>query len=122
VSKDKSEFYYSATGANNLCSYCKECQKQQARDWHKANFKYDKNRERKKKYGITSEQWEELFEKQGRVCAICKSANPKTKQGWHTDHKGEIIRGILCRACNTNLGIYERYRDNPNIHMYLNRL
>ncbi len=61
---------------------------------------YDLNR-----YGITIEQWEGLFEIQGRKCAICETPVPG-RRGWHTDHdhKTQVVRGILCSHCNSILG------------------
>lgn len=63
-------------------------------------------RHRLQRYGISQELWDEKFEEQGRCCAICKSPDPKSTTGWHTDHDHETnkFRGILCRACNTSLG------------------
>jgi hypothetical protein len=59
-----------------------------------------------RRYGITKEQRDEMFEKQGKVCAICKSPSPKSKTGWHTDHDHATnkVRGILCHSCNTAMG------------------
>ena len=53
------------------------------------------------KYGISFFQWEELFEKQGRVCAICGRDDPAHTNGWATDHNHETgkVRGILCQKC-----------------------
>ncbi len=60
------------------------------------------------RYGVTEVEWNELFEKQGRRCAICRSDEPKSKVGWHTDHDHATkkIRGILCENCNRGLGMY----------------
>jgi hypothetical protein len=63
-------------------------------------------------YGITLLEWEDIFTKQGRQCAICKRKKP-IGLGWATDHKGwhcrrgklrKRIRAILCQHCNTLLG------------------
>lgn len=63
-----------------------------------------------KYYGVTLEEWNNLFTKQGECCAICKS--PTTNgTGWHTDHdhkKGKV-RGILCSPCNIAIG---HFKDN----------
>lgn len=69
------------------------------------------------KYGITGEQWDTLFEIQGRVCAICGSENEK----WQTDHdhKTGRFRGVLCRHCNISLGWFEKRRQK--ILAYLDR-
>jgi hypothetical protein len=60
----------------------------------------------KARYRLTLEQWEALFESQGRCCAICQNPDPGWKRGWHTDHDHETnkVRGILCHLCNRTLG------------------
>ena len=66
----------------------------------------------KRKYGMTPEDFNALFEKQGRVCGICKRPDPESKMGWCTDHNHQTgqVRGILCRGCNYGLGFFY---DNP---------
>jgi hypothetical protein len=68
--------------------------------------KQDNDRELLKKYGMTRVQWTALFEKQGKVCAICKSDNPKGRGVWHNDHdhSSGLFRGILCHNCNIGIG------------------
>lgn len=61
----------------------------------------------KRAYGITPQAWSELFEAQGRRCAICETT--EAGRGWHTDHdhQTKAIRGILCHGCNTALGLFK---------------
>lgn len=61
---------------------------------------------KQKAYGISPEAFLEMFEKQGRCCAICKSTTPRSKNGWSTDHDHltGVVRGILCNHCNVVLG------------------
>lgn len=72
----------------------------------------------RKTYGISQDQYEGLLAAQGG-CAICKSATPGGRGGFHVDHDhaccpgkgscGNCIRGLLCMACNVGLG---SFRDN----------
>ena len=57
----------------------------------------------RKTYGVTEQEWEDVYDSQGRVCAICKS--PRVSRRHHTDHdhKTGIFRGILCFSCNNIL-------------------
>lgn len=67
----------------------------------------------KRLYGLTIEQWEAMFDSQGRVCAICGSADPgASNTRFHTDHchATGVVRGILCHACNTGIG---KFKDSP---------
>ena len=72
-----------------------------------------RNQNLKNKYGITSEEWEAMFLAQNKSCVICETTKaPK----WHTDHCHTTgkVRGILCSACNRNLGGFEaliKYAD-----------
>ncbi len=77
----------------------------------KPNYMKDKARRQKhsrlkSKYGLTSEQWWDMFEEQGSVCKICKS-DTTAGHNWHTDHCHETnkVRGILCYHCNLLLGM-----------------
>lgn len=70
------------------------------------------NYNRKRRYGITSAEWEVRFKAQGNQCAICRADSPGRNCHWHTDHDhaSGAVRGILCVACNLMLGYA---RDNP---------
>ncbi|MGL4756199.1 MAG: endonuclease VII domain-containing protein [Aeromonadaceae bacterium] len=67
---------------------------------------------RKKRYGVTSLEYDEMLKRQGGVCAICGSATPKTNKGrggsgsFCVDHCHSTgkIRGLLCMPCNVGLG------------------
>jgi hypothetical protein len=75
----------------------------------------------RKKYGITSLQFEKLFLSQKSKCSICAHSTPKNKRGWHLDHchKTGRVRGILCHVCNTKLGWYEMFKTQ--IQTYIGR-
>ena len=68
-------------------------------------------------YGMTLEEWNKMFDGQGRRCAICRtdySGYSCKKRQWDTDHDHSTgkIRGILCHQCNLMLGAS---KDNPII-------
>ena len=73
--------------------------------WREANRDILRSKVLMRNYGITLEQWHEMFEKQGKACLICRSTTPNNKRGWHTDH-GVTVRGILCHHCNTGIGMF----------------
>ena len=58
-----------------------------------------------RRYGITADEVEAMFDKQGRVCAICRE-EPKTPHVDH-DHETGIVRGILCYRCNVGIGYFK---------------
>jgi hypothetical protein len=60
-------------------------------------------------YGMTVNEWNEMFDGQDRICAICKtdsSGYGGKKHQWDTDHDHTTgkVRGILCHQCNVMLG------------------
>ena len=63
---------------------------------------------------LTISEFSELFNSQGRSCAICSSKNPGGKAGWNVDHchKTGMVRFILCVHCNRGLGAF---RDRPDL-------
>jgi hypothetical protein len=63
---------------------------------------------RLKKYGLTAEQYIELWDLCGGRCPICsKKFNNRITNRQPCidhDHKTYKVRGLLCRACNIELG------------------
>lgn len=83
-------------------SRCKECHNQAQRDGRLV-----------RKYGLTLEQYQELLDSQGGVCAICKEVpQGKSRAPVDHDHGTGIVRGILCHQCNVGLG---HFRDDPKL-------
>lgn len=61
----------------------------------------------KRKYGITIECYEALYDLQGGKCKICSSEQPRGRGGFHVDHchENKNVRGLLCASCNMMLGM-----------------
>ena len=66
--------------------------------------------QRKRKYGITVQEYADLFHAQDGVCAICGSPETATRAGKvktlavDHDHETGAVRGLLCSDCNTGIG------------------
>lgn len=60
----------------------------------------------RRNYGLTRERWLWMFSMQNGACACCRSPDPGSKNGWHTDHDHRTgkVRGILCHKCNVMIG------------------
>lgn len=84
-----------------------------AREFYKANEESVRGYWLKRNYGISLGQYNELFSKQGGVCAICGLQNKNGKR-LHVDHdhKTKLVRGLLCSPCNLGIGIF---RDSIEI-------
>ena len=77
----------------------------------------------KKRYGLSLEDYDRMFEEQGCGCMICGEVN---KSGYRLavdhDHQTGKVRGLLCQNCNRRVGDIENnstlFRDIIN---YLSR-
>ncbi len=71
-----------------------------------------------RRYGITPEQYDEMFAAQNGVCALCgEPADPngvKAASRLHVDHDHETgkVRELLCNHCNRGIGAF---RDDPEL-------
>lgn len=77
-------------------------------------------------YGITPEQYDAMLASQDGVCATCgrpetaAATTPNPRLSARTirrlavdhDHLTERVRGLLCAACNTAIGLLQ---DNPEL-------
>lgn len=131
--KNRSEFYPKSDAKDGLRSTCKSCNSEESKKWGKQNknrsYKIHKNyresnpekikeiqRNTKYKlnYGITTADFEKLYSSQGEKCEICKKSTDKISTNMCVDHDHDTgkVRGILCRKCNSALGLFT---DNEEI-------
>lgn len=75
-----------------------------------ANHERQRDRWLLGKYGISAERYDEILTEQGGGCAICGGGPSKSFLYLDVDHDHEtgMVRGLLCRRCNTGLGYFER--------------
>ena len=95
-------------------SWCRTCHSAQSRIARRTNYTRERGRMENLKYnyGITVQQYEEMFVAQGGVCLVCGqpetvlNGHTKEVQSLHVDHchKTGRVRGLLCQACNTAFG------------------
>jgi len=87
-------------------SVCVECD-----NFHKINN--GENSRLKHVYGITLEQYNEMFQAQNGVCKICRQPETKfvnkkiCKLAVDHCHETKIVRGLLCYACNVGIGFFK---------------
>ncbi|MDN5516464.1 MAG: endonuclease VII domain-containing protein [Pseudomonas sp.] len=132
--KAAGEFYRSPTGRlRHLCKPCYAKHNRDQRTKHNEKRKeYDVNRgpgwvrsgrekykppepERwaayiKRTYGLEAEQFQQMLDSQGGVCAICRQeCNRSTTSRMCVDHDHATgkIRGLLCFQCNVGLGKFK---------------
>lgn len=99
-------------------------------DWRKTWQKNDieknpekhRNRFLKRTWGITLEQYNNIFSDQGGKCGICKRHQSELKQTLCVDHchKTGKIRKLLCGPCNHAIGLLqENIKTAKSVVAYL---
>ena len=70
----------------------------------------------KRSYGLSFDDYSKLLKSQDYKCAICKTADMKTKRTeWFAvdhDHETGEVRGLLCNHCNRGIGLLGDSIDN----------
>ena len=108
------EFHKSKSTKDGFSCWCADCRRQGQRDWYKKYPEKAKAKERrlriKREYGITIEQYNEMFNQQQGCCAICGKHLIELNQASlciDHNHKTSKVRRLLCYSCNFFVGIYE---------------
>lgn len=119
--KPLTEFYRWKYGADGRFPQCKLCRQDQVREYGRTERGRQVlvNSKLKRKYGLTLEDFKALSGWQGDRCAICERS--ETAPDYRTgstralsvdhDHGTGELRGLLCGACNTALGLLDHDED-----------
>jgi hypothetical protein len=121
-------FYLFSGDKMKKCTHCKEIKPYSAFGKSKAykdgyanicrKCNYDKNGREwhlKKTYGISTEDFNFLREKQNYSCACCgKHENEISRKRLYIDHNHQTgkVRGLLCHSCNVSLGLMKEDIDS----------
>jgi len=102
---------------DRLQSWCKSCanaySKNRVQENPKKHYASVRKWDLQYKYGMTLEQYSEMFSSQGGVCAVCKRPETAVLHGvvkrLSVDHchVTGLNRGLLCSRCNPMLGYAE---------------
>ena len=115
---------YLPTGTNH--QRCSECSRKRYRAADKERYarlggkKNKKQTEKQRvsrilrKYNLTEDQFNQLFEEQQGKCAICGKHQVELSRSLAIDHchTSGTVRGLLCMKCNLMLGYAE---DNVEV-------
>lgn len=86
------------------------------------SYRNDRNKHLKKRYGITLDDYNKMWEQQKGLCFLCEKPeaifNRRRTKVLAVDHNHKTgkIRSLLCMKCNTAIGQID---DNPIILMKL---
>lgn len=87
----------------------REINPEYGKEWKSKNSSKIQGYHRKHRYNLTEEQYQNLLNKQGNKCGICKQEVRLVVDHCHTTNK---VRGLLCYPCNVGLGYYERLKKS----------
>ena len=129
VEKPYSEFHISQQGVKGPIykSQCKVCvRKKQVEKYHTLTEEQKKQRREKSncynteyrqqynlrtRFGLTTEDFSAIIVEQNFMCKICGVGfEEKVKPQVDHCHETGKVRGLLCRNCNTSLGLL---KENP---------
>lgn len=97
-------------------SWCKPCLRETNQQWKKANpdavKAADRRKVLKKRYGITTSDYNKLLSEQNGGCGVCgkpertiqRAGSPVQFMAVDHDHDTGRLRGLLCQSCNRTLG------------------
>jgi hypothetical protein len=133
--KNEEEFGVNNSTKSGLASYCKECERARVREYKKShpevikaqrkrynnknqstraeyrlnNKDIIKNNALQRSFGITMQEYLNMYMAQNGKCAICnqEAPDPGRSLGVDHDHTTNKIRGLLCMSCNMGLGNYK---------------
>jgi Recombination endonuclease VII len=108
---------------NKLSEKEKEKRRERTRQWRRKHpDKYRAsyiNSERKRRYGIDAETYQQMLEKQNHRCVICKREEKVRSNGKSVDnlpvdhdHISGKVRELLCHGCNKIIAFAN---DNPEL-------
>jgi len=100
-----------ATNKKYLHSRCKECDHARVRIYHKNNRTKVTKRQlishRRRRYGLTEEQYNNMILSQNNLCAICNKPSKNKALNIDHNHTTGKVRGLLCHNCNLAIGLFK---------------
>ena len=89
-------------------SNCLSCGKELTKAF-RAKTGYRRKRSLQKLYGITIEDYNNMFAAQQGKCAICGRHQSEFDRIFVVDHDHTtgVVRGLLCSRCNNGLGMFQ---------------
>jgi hypothetical protein len=102
----RTSFGKNRSNADGLTGYCRPCHAAKAKETYIRLYGSTREYHLRRRYGITSADYDAMVEAQGGLCALCRERAPE-----HVDHDHVTgaVRGVLCSCCNQGLG---NFRDS----------
>jgi hypothetical protein len=118
------DFYKNSTTKDQRQKECKQCNTERKKEWYvsEKGKKSSANTKLKARFGITLDQYEEMYKQQDGKCLICGATESIHGHRLAVDHCHTTlkIRGLLCKSCNVGLGnFYEKPELLRNAAKYI---
>src|SRR3990167_2031200 len=119
IEKQINEFGINVGRKDGHQPYCKQCSRETGRIYSQNHRRKDKaytytsgrNSHLMRFYRLTNDEYNEMFQRQDGVCAICGNAEMINKKYGDIaflcvdhNHKTNTVRELLCRTCNHMIG------------------
>jgi protein tyrosine/serine phosphatase len=112
--KEEIEFYRNKNSKSGFTSSCRACIKEKVKQRNRQPSSEEQkiwDRRRKlKTFGLTTQDYMNMYSEQKGCCAICKE--PKEILCVDHCHTTNRVRGLLCNNCNFALGLL---KDSPEV-------
>ncbi len=89
-----------------VSAYHSEDYQKNKEHYNKCNKEYIR-KHNLKRYGISIDEYNDMFAKQEGKCGICGTHQSGEKRALDVDHDHDTgkVRGLLCNACNKAIGL-----------------
>ena len=98
---------------------CKDCHNKEANDRYHANKDLRRDQNLRNLYGITLEEYNQMYADQEGCCACCGRHATEFTRNLAVDHDHDTgeVRALLCTHCNTAYGSLQE--NEERIHQLL---
>ena len=106
------DFHKDRSRPDGLSHRCKSC----AIEWARAHKRSKEKQfiyEMEYYYGMSVADYKAMEQEQGGKCAIC-GRRPEKRLAVDHCHDTDVVRGLLCRTCNSAIGLLQ---DDPDVIM-----
>ena len=100
---------------------CRLCEREKSNRYFRTPHRKDQKKKSdrvkslRKKYGMSTAEYQKIFNEQKGRCEICRCEVTAQRYGVFKvdhDHKTGKVRGLLCHHCNFGIGMF---KDNPEL-------
>jgi len=103
------DFHKDKSRPSGYSHRCKQCAKE-TNNQYRRSPNHQRAYELKYYYGISQKDYDTMASAQDNVCAIC-GTHPEKYLAVDHCHKTGVVRGLLCRTCNSAIGLLKHDQE-----------